>query len=237
MKHIYNLNFLRNCFYCILFSLTLVQCQSTRELANTNQPNVGATAFESWNAYQNDVSQYPSWHLKAKVGFTFPSPKNKQERAEEKRGESKEVKRKAVSGTLDWQQKNNDFNIQLSGPLGMGRVSIEKQGNETVLTNNKGRQYTSTSLDKLFYQHTGVYIPWSNFSWWLRALPAPSKAFEYEMGESDFLVSQIKQSGWTIDYVAYKPFSNAILPSKIKLSNGKINATFIIRDWNLMLNE
>lgn len=202
---------------CLLsVCLFLFECQSVRELnsAHTQKDKV----FETWEQSSAALKKYNHWHAEGKIGFTFPY----------------EGKRKAVSANIDWQQNVQDFDMVFSGPLGMGRFTIEKRSNKTVLTNHEGEQYIASSPEALFDEHTGMQIPWSDLAWWVRALPAPQKKYQKQLMKDSLLIEKLEQSGWIIDYSNYETYQLFQLPKKIKFSNGEINATFIVRNWELI---
>ena len=203
---------------CVLLISVLFQCQSAAGI----QGKKNSTAFETRTDYKQFVQQYSTWRYQGRIGLTFPY----------------EGKRKAVSANIEWQQNNYDFDMVMSGPLGMGRFTLEKRASETVLTNNKGEKYISSSPESMFYEHAGIQIPWSELSWWVRALPIPNQPFT-EVPSQDFAyqLKQLQQSGWVIDYPSYDDFEQSVLPRKIKFSNGEINGTLLVRAWELVADE
>ncbi len=172
----------------------------------------------SWVDHKEKLEQLESWHLKGKIGFTFPY----------------ENKTRLVSANLDWKKKVSGFDMALSGPLGMGEFTIEKRPEQTRLTNHKGDVYEAASPEQLFYQHTGMKIPWSDLEWWVLGMPAPGKMHSLQFSpENQRLPESLQQSGWTVQFISYQDWQGNPLPQKIKFTNGEIKATLIARDWEL----
>lgn len=211
--------FFRSLLVCI--GLFLFQCQTIQHKKPSAHPE--QNEFDNWNDHSAALKKYDQWRAAGKIGFTFPY----------------QGKRKAVSANIDWQQNAQDFDMVFSGPLGMGQFTIEKRPGKTVLTNHEGEQYSAVSPEALFEEHAGMHIPWSDLAWWVRALPAPKKPHEKQFTEDSVRVATISQSGWVVDYVNYSITQSADaktfhLPQKIKFSNGEINATLIVREWELI---
>jgi|GEM_PF-1920224 len=216
----------------VIMSLMLFHCQSFKgnhpetTVANTN-------GWSSWERYREKLSQVNNWHLDAKLGFVYQQ-NNKQ---------------KAVNTRLNWQQNMADFEIVISGALGFGRTVIDSSSDRTRLTTHRGEQFSAASPEALFFQHTGINLPWSNLSWWIRGLPAPNEAYKKTfMNSQTFQLKTLQQSGWLVEYLDYQTSSMEIpsvevsegeqplqlaLPQKISFKKGHMRAKIIVRNWRL----
>jgi outer membrane lipoprotein LolB len=148
---------------CFLLISVLFQCQSIQ-----NNHTQDFTVLNTRSDYKQFLEQYPVWHYKGRIGLTYPY----------------QGKLKAVSANIDWQQNNNDFDIAISGPLGVGRITVKKRLGKTVLINNQGEKFVSSNPEHLVYQHTGMQLPWLELSWWVRALPSPDRSFTETFAET-----------------------------------------------------
>jgi len=196
----------------VLFSLNACQ--------HLNQTPKKSSEFHTvaWEAHQSKLKNIQKWHVKGKLGFSFPY----------------QEKVKLVSANLDWEKVDTGFDMALSGPLGMGEFTIEKQPDYTRLINHKGDVYEASSPEQLFYQHTGMLIPWSDLEWWVLGVPAPEKEYDLKfLSEQPDLPESFQQSGWTVQFLSYEQWQGDTLPQKIKFTNGEIKATLIAREWEL----
>lgn len=201
-------------WFALALLFSFASCQ------NLKQQSKKSDDFQnpSWKAHQQKMAQVQQWHLKGKLGFSFPH----------------EGKQRLVSANLDWQKNAASFDMALSGPLGMGEFTIDKQPEYTRLTNHKGDVYEASSPEQLFYQHTDMLIPWSDLEWWVLGLPAPDKVHQLEFSqEQAALPVSLLQSGWTVQFLSYQAWQGDMLPQKIKFTNGEIKATLIARHWEL----
>ena len=161
-----------------------------------------------------------------------------------------------MSARLLWQQNQAQFNIDLLGPLGLGHFNILRTDQHTTVTNPKGQKYRAPSAESLFYRHTGIKLPISQLVYWVKGMPAPSSEYQHTYNEQHLLAT-LEQDGWVIQYINYQNTLNAhpqspnkaetdaallpshelnkslpnIMPRKIKLSDGSVNVTFIIKKW------
>ena len=195
---------------CLL--LLLAACQHLPRHA----PNLEDA--DDWQSHYTFLKLQNQWQLQGKIGFSFPY----------------EDKHKLVSANLDWHKRDqHHYDMRLSGPLGMGEFVIEKGLDRTVLTNHQGRQFRAPSPEALFERHTGMSLPWAEMEWWVLGIPAPDIAATKTFREDAALLAGLEQSGWRVDYLAYQQIDDLFLPAKIKLYQGEMWATLIIRQWEL----
>ena len=135
---------------------------------------------------------------------------------------------KGWNASMNWvQQGANHYQIRLSGPLGSGTVIISKRG--TVITLRDGpKQLSSTNASTLLKQQTGVSLPIANLYYWVRGIPAPG-AVQAEQHYPTGQLSQLKQAGYTIQYMQY----NSTLPTVIKLQGNGVFIKLVIKNWKV----
>ncbi len=194
----------------IALSLQLLQCQSSRFLVKQNIP-------QTWQEHQQRMLAFEQWQLAGKIGITFPY----------------EGKRKGVTARFDWEQRQSDYVMVLSGPMGVGRFTLEKAGKITEITNPRGEQFRARSPEELFYQHTGMHLPITDLAWWIRGIPVPDKMHQKTFHTENYRnqLASLEQSSWKIEYLDYQQVGSNFLPQKIKLSDGSMNVTLVINDW------
>ena len=65
----------------------------------------------------------------------------------------------AWSASMRWQQTDNDYDIQLFGPLGGNVLSITGGENYVFLTTDKGETFSERSATRLIHRQTCWEIP------------------------------------------------------------------------------
>lgn len=165
-----------------------------------------------WQEYRSNVAPYLDWELQGKLGIRSPDD--------------------TLSAYLVWFQHVKSFDINLSGPLGVGATRI-KGNDQAVVVDiaNEGKFYADTP-EELVQRLLGWTIPVSELVYWVRAIPEPNSTFTTQFNEQGQLI-KLEQSGWTINYLRYLDRQTMLLPDKITLSREELTLTLIIKDWTL----
>ncbi len=134
------------------------------------------------------------------------------------------------SAFFTWQQNQDQFDIVLSGILGVGKTQIKGQPGEVTLNSAKTGLVTAESPEDLLEQATGWRTPITNLVHWVQAKPASLKA-DLQKDEQQ-RIQQIIEDGWTVN-LSYN--QTAILPNKLilqqQLETGKENRiTMVIQN-------
>lgn len=139
-------------------------------------------------------------------------------------------KTKGWTATMNWaQQGPSSYQIRLNGPLGAGAVLINKKGN-TVTFQDGAKKASSSNADELLQQQTGIRLPVDNLYYWVRGLPAPGGVQSEQHDQYNHL-SQLKQSGYTINFTKYTSVKGIDLPSVIRLDGNGVMIKVVINSW------
>ena len=160
-----------------------------------------------WQQHRQQVAQIDGWQISGKVGIRAPQDSG--------------------SGTLFWLQRQDYFDIRLSGPLGRGAARLTGHPGDTVLeVANQGR-YQSDSPEALLEAQLGWRLPVSHLLWWVRGLPAPDSKSQLSLNGNSQL-GQLQQDGWTIDYTEYQPDPFAHRPRRLVAQNGVARVRLVL---------
>lgn len=134
------------------------------------------------------------------------------------------------SAFYTWLQNNNQFEIELSGMLGLGKTQIsgEKYG-QVRLNSSRTGEIVAQSPEELLKRATGWDAPITYLMDWVQAKAATeeAKVTQDEQGR----VSQIIEGGWTVAL----SYNQSLLPNRLiltqALENGQENRiTMLIQD-------
>ena len=134
------------------------------------------------------------------------------------------------SAFFTWQQQQDQFDIELSGILGVGKTQITGQTGEVSLTSAKTGTITAETPEELLEQATGWQAPITHLVKWVQAMPATQQA--QILNDENKRPIQFIENDWTVD-LSYK--DAAKLPNKLilkqKLESGEENRiTMIIQN-------
>ncbi|MEG0131650.1 MAG: lipoprotein insertase outer membrane protein LolB [Acinetobacter sp.] len=116
------------------------------------------------------------------------------------------------SAFFTWVQQQDQFDIELTGILGVGKTQIQGKAGEVTLNSAKTGLITATSPEELLEKATGWQAPITHLAYWVQAKPATHNA-QINKDESH-RIKQLIEDGWTVEF-SYKDFQT--LPNKLIL--------------------
>jgi outer membrane lipoprotein LolB len=164
----------------------------------------------SWRSHKAQVTAIDGWQISGKVGIRAPQDSG--------------------SGTLFWLQRQDYYDIRLSGPLGRGAARLTgREGDIQLEVANQGR-YQAESPEALLEEQLGWRLPVSHLLWWVRGLPAPTSKSRVTL-DADSHLSQLEQDGWRVEYANYRLQHGYWLPERLKLFGQNLDITLVIKEW------
>lgn len=165
---------------------------------------------QQWKAHKAQIAGLDAWQITGKVGIRAP--------------------RDSGSGTLFWLQRQDYYDIRLSGPLGRGAARLTgRPGNVVLEVANQGR-YEAASPEELLEAQLGWHLPVSHLFWWVRGLPAPDSKSKVTLDGASQL-ARLEQDGWEVEFLAYAEQNGYSLPQRIKLHGENLDVTLVVKDW------
>jgi outer membrane lipoprotein LolB len=139
---------------------------------------------------------------------------------------------KGWNASFNWQQQGGDYTLALFGPLGSNRVQLSGNPQQVVLQTGS-QTYSAATPEELVQQRLGWEIPVTNLYYWLRGAAAPNVRAARKSYDTNNHLVQLDQQGWHIVYLRYLSVNGVDLPSRILLSNARMQANIIITGWNI----
>lgn len=196
---------LRHCLTFVLLAL-LAGCAGL----GPKEAVQGEGNAQTWKYHKAQIATVDGWEINGKVGIRAPSDSG--------------------SGTLYWLQRNDYYDIRLSGPLGRGAARLTGHpGDVSLEVANQGR-YQAASPEDLLQQQLGWRLPVGNLVYWVRGLPAPEGKSTVVL-DGDSRLARLEQAGWTVEYTRYSQQGAYWLPERLKLHGQDLDVTLVIKDW------
>jgi len=143
-----------------------------------------------------NVSQIPeaanNFNLQGKIGVKTPG--------------------QSGSAFFTWIQQQDEFDIELSGILGVGKTQISGTPGQVTLNSAKTGRIQAETPEELLERATGWQAPITHLVDWVQAKPATTQA-TISKDESNRPI-QFLEDGWTVD-LSYN--AQAQLPNKLIL--------------------
>ena len=163
-----------------------------------------------WREHKAQMTGIDGWQINGKIGIRAPKDSG--------------------SGTLFWLQRQDYYDIRLSGPLGRGAARLTgRPGKVSLEVANQGR-YDAPNPEVLLEEQMGWKLPVSNLAWWVRGLPAPDSKSKLTL-DTDSRLANLEQDGWQVEYTSYTQQNGFWLPEKIKLHGTDLDVTLVIKEW------
>ncbi|MBN4075262.1 MAG: outer membrane lipoprotein LolB [SAR86 cluster bacterium] len=137
--------------------------------------------------------------------------------------------------SINWQQIEQDFEINLSGALGIGATMISGNQNGIRLQQGNDNPIEATNLAELSRDYLGYEFPAEALHYWVRGIPSPHSTATMEFNENQLLAS-LKQrdaqgNNWQLEYDRYQDSDGLSLPGRIRMTHPDYRLTFIIQSW------
>ena len=173
-------------------------------------------ASNSYQATTSSISELDNWKINAKLGIRTATD--------------------AQSIQMLWQQQGEKYQLRLNGPLGFGSASIVGDSEQAVI--QKGEQLITGNPQQLTMQLTGIPLPISALSWWVKGLVSPNHttATSIQRTQTGQLES-FQQAGWQISILSYSQTGAYWTPKKIAGRQGELSFKLIVSDWEFSNNK
>ncbi|OZY42113.1 lipoprotein localization factor LolB [Pseudomonas fragi] len=200
--------FYRHLRHLVVFSLIAILAGCAGFGARESVEGHGSPAL--WSAHKKQLTQLDGWQINGKVGIRAPKDSG--------------------SATLFWLQRQDYYDIRLSGPLGRGAARLTgRPGSVLLEVANQGR-YEAPTPEELLGVQLGWSLPVSHLVWWVRGLPAPGSKSRVTLN-GDSRLANLEQDGWKIEYLSYVEQNGFWLPERVKLHGPDLDVTLVVKDW------
>lgn len=178
--------------------------------AGTPQNAVDLPDISTWELRQQVLGSVEHWQFRGRIAV--------------KAGEE------GFNAKFNWTQEGEDFDATLSGPLGVGTVLIEGDGNRITLTDKDGEKTVLNNPEAdLFYRY-GWTIPVNSLRFWALGIPDPDYPAETEFDEEGRL-SQMEQSRWSVNISRYRDAAGQVMPRTLTATNPDTRVRMVIDRW------
>jgi outer membrane lipoprotein LolB len=139
------------------------------------------------------------------------------------------------SGSFEWHQEGDRANIQIRGPVGIGSVRLEVQGDEAQpdvkLQTGDGVTLESQAAWDELEARLGAPVPAGHLRFWMLGLAAPGDhAWDAAAAQGQ---KALEQDGWRIVYQQYSSDAGALVPMKMNATSGATRVRIVVDRWLL----
>ncbi|CAH2780023.1 MAG: Outer membrane lipoprotein component of lipoprotein transport system LolB [uncultured Caballeronia sp.] len=108
-------------------------------------------------------------------------------------------------GNFDWQETGDTVTLQLRNPLGQTMAIVTSSPSLATLELPNRQPVNADNVSELMQNTLGFALPVEGLRYWLQPSAAPSSRAQTTLDPeaNNGRPKEIKQDGWTIDYLAY----------------------------------
>lgn len=136
-----------------------------------------------------------------------------------------------------WRQQGEDFEIDLWGPLGQGRVQLRRIGDQVAMLNGKGEIIAEGTSEEVMRAQLGWSLPLDVFPAWVQGQPYPHEAARALIYDDDGQLSSFRQLEWLVALDRYQNISSVTqtrrLPRRVTASNEDTRVRLVIAEWQI----
>ncbi len=135
---------------------------------------------------------------------------------------------------LLWHQRGQDFEMDLWGPLGQGRVNLVKEGERIRLRTGDG-QVTEGPADTLMRARLGWSLPLDTLPAWVRGEPLAGVPAEALARDAQGRITGFRQLGWDVALGGYRRVAQGVrdLPTRITATREAARIRLVVSGWRL----
>ena len=188
----------------LLVTLALLAgCATTPE--SVDLPDIG-----SWDVRTDVLGDVENWEFKGRIAV--------------KAGDE------GFNGKFNWEQRGDAFSATVGGPLGMGTVRIEGDGQVISLTDKDGVETVLHDAEVELRWRFGWTIPVTSLRFWALGIPDPGKPSTTEFNDEGQL-SHLEQSGWIVEISRYREGGGQQMPRTLSVTNPDTRVRMVIDRW------
>jgi outer membrane lipoprotein LolB len=196
-------NLARPVFLASAILTLLAACATTPE-------SVDLPDIESWDARTVVLGDIENWEFKGRIAVKADDD--------------------GFNGKFNWAQQGDAFSATVSGPLGMGTVRIEGDGQVVSLTDKDGVETVLQDAEVELRWRYGWTIPVTSLRYWALGIPDPDEPSTTEFDEQG-LLSRLEQSGWVVEISRYREGGGQQMPRILSATNTDTRVRMVIDRW------
>ncbi len=136
------------------------------------------------------------------------------------------------SAGLHWRQDATRGVIRLDGPLGVGGLVIEVNGDALRLSTSRGETLDDTAARRELERQLGFELPLTALRYWVRGVPQPAVPAVEALAEDAPQLATLDQSGWHITYGEYGAGDLAGWPRRLVVEREGARLKLLIERWD-----
>ena len=167
---------------------------------------------QAWQAHRTKLLEVGDWAIKGRIAV-----RHLQE---------------GWQANLSWQQSATGYQIEITAPLGRGRLRLQGNGGLVTMQTPEGETLMADNPESLMQEYLGWFVPVSGMRHWVLGMPNSGQVDGRQL-DGNGQLQQLQQDGWQISYQRYAEVAGLWLPEKVTFENYQLRVRLIIGEWQL----
>jgi len=134
------------------------------------------------------------------------------------------------SASLRFEQEPRRSNLALDGPLGIGGLRVELEGEGVKITTSRGEQLDGELARGELERRLGFELPLAELRWWLLGIPAPGEAsINQDSGSGE--IHDFTQNGWRVSINSRAEGLGFALPQRLTAEREGARLKLLVENW------
>jgi outer membrane lipoprotein LolB len=134
------------------------------------------------------------------------------------------------SATLRYQQQPRSSHLALDGPLGMGGLRVNLEGEGIAIATSRGEKLDGQAARDELERRLGFQLPLTELRWWLLGVPAPGEASINQDGGSGE-IRDFTQNGWRVSINSRAAGLGFALPQRLTAEREGARLKLFVEHW------
>jgi len=134
------------------------------------------------------------------------------------------------SASLRYQQEPRRSNLALDGPLGIGGLRVDLEGEDITIATSRGEKLDGEAARGELERRLGFALPLMELRWWLLGLPAPGEAtVNQDAGTGE--IRDFTQNGWHVSINSRAAGLGFALPQRLTAEREGARLKLLVEQW------
>lgn len=134
------------------------------------------------------------------------------------------------AGSFEWRQQGERSEVRIQGPVGIGGLNLELDGERVRLESSDGRRLEADAAWAELEMRLGAPVPARNLRYWLLGIPAPG---EFAWLPVEPPLATLQQANWQIAYERFGDSGGTRVPTRLTATSGGSRVRLIVDRWQL----
>jgi len=135
------------------------------------------------------------------------------------------------SGSLRYAQQPHRSDLALDGPLGIGGLRVELEGESLRIFTSRGERLDGVAARAELERRLGFALPLAELRWWLLGVPAPGPGANLIQEGGSGEVSGFEQNGWKVVINSRAPALGFALPKRLTAEREGARLKLLVETW------